>query len=211
MMIDFVFPVVRSTGSVPVDHGFALYSAVVSVLGPAAHGAKWLAIHPLSGVRTGAELRLPRRAHLRLRLPVERLAEVLCLAGKVLRVQQAELALGAPTVRPVEPHTSLDARMVFIKLTTPERAATGRLDADAVRGRYLAELRRQLDRLGLTQATPSLQGRRTLRVHGRTLQGFSVRVDNLSAEASLQLQAHGLGGKRAMGCGVFRPTRGVTA
>lgn len=207
-MIETLFPIVRATGQVPLDHGFALYGAVARTLGPGVHGAGWLAIHPLGGIPVGSELHLARRPQLRLRLPTERLAEVLSLAGKVLRVQGAELMLGAPSVRPLEPHRSLDARIVFIKLTDPKRDRRA-LDPAGIRAGYLAELRRQLDRLGLTDAKPSLKGRRTLRVHGRTLQGFSVRVENLSDPGSLQLQAHGLGGKRAMGCGIFRPTRGA--
>jgi hypothetical protein len=34
-----------------------------------------------------------------------------------------------------------------------------------------------------------------------------VRVLGLSADDSLKLQICGLGGKRTMGCGIFRPAR----
>jgi CRISPR-associated protein Cas6 len=45
-------------------------------------------------------------------------------------------------------------------------------------------------------------------VAGKRVVGYSVRVAGLSAEQSFRLQSAGLGGKRAMGCGIFRPTRG---
>jgi CRISPR/Cas system CSM-associated protein Csm4 (group 5 of RAMP superfamily) len=46
-------------------------------------------------------------------------------------------------------------------------------------------------------------------VAGRRILGYSVRVAELTLDESLILQERGLGGKRRMGCGVFRGTRGV--
>ena len=53
-----------------------------------------------------------------------------------------------------------------------------------------------------------LCGRQRIAVAGKRVVGFSVRVAELSPQGSLRLQEEGLGGKRAMGCGLFRPTRG---
>jgi CRISPR-associated protein Cas6 len=47
--------------------------------------------------------------------------------------------------------------------------------------------------------------RRTLGIHGKQIVGFAVRVDGLSSEDSLTLQARGLGGRRRFGCGAFVP------
>ena len=112
------------------------------------------------------------------------------------------------------PVASLDARMVAIKL---ERGAPHRrnedlgrdaLDVAGFRGAwYTAEIRRQLDALGI--ASPfELRGRRSLTVGGKRVVGYSVRVLGLGAGESLALQRMGIGGKRRMGCGVFRGTRG---
>jgi len=47
--------------------------------------------------------------------------------------------------------------------------------------------------------------RRTVRIHDREVVGFALRVQDLTAEESLHLQEHGLGGRRLFGCGIFVP------
>jgi CRISPR-associated protein Cas6 len=52
-----------------------------------------------------------------------------------------------------------------------------------------------------------IRGRGRIRVGGQQVIGCAVRISDLSAEDSVRLQIDGLGGKRAMGCGLFRPAR----
>lgn len=47
--------------------------------------------------------------------------------------------------------------------------------------------------------------RRTFCIHGRQVVGYSMMVNELTAEESIALQEHGLGGRRKMGCGFFEP------
>lgn len=181
------------------DHGYALYSAVTRQL-PALHGAPWLGLELISGVpwREGVIVLPTRGAQLRLRIPADRYAAVLPLAGKRLDIAGHQLRLGIPVARPLQPAASLYARVVTIKkFTEPEP--------------FLDAARRQLDALGVT-ATLELpldeQGRfrrRVIRIHGRTVIGFSLAAHGLNDEDSIRLQAHGLGGRRAMGCGHFNP------
>lgn len=183
----------------PADHGYALYSAVARQL-PALHGAPWLGLELLSGVpwREGIIVLPTRGAQLRLRIPADRYAVVLPLAGKRLDIAGHPLRLGIPIARPLQPATSLYARCVTIKkFTEPEP--------------FLDAARRQLDALGVS-ATLELpldeQGRfrrRVIRIHGRTVVGFSLAAHGLADEDSLKLQTHGLGGRRSMGCGIFNP------
>ena len=103
--------------------------------------------------------------------------------------------------------------MVAIKLTdAPHRPhpELGRrtLDVAEFAARYSAEITRQLKGISIERPF-ELRGRRRVTVAGRRIVGYSVRVSGLSAEESLALQEKGLGGKRRMGCGVFRPTRGA--
>lgn len=211
-MIDLSFRVLGDR--VPRDHGYALYAAICQTL-PQLHGAPWLGVHPLSNVFCeGDLLRLGDSAEFRVRIPAERIPEVLGLSGRSLTVAGNSLRLGVPRVHALKPAQSLDARLVALRLTRPPRRSNhdlGRetLDMEAFERRYEAELLRQLAALGVKGGRLSLQGRRTLCVAGRTLIGFSVRVGELDAEGSLLLQETGLGGKRAMGCGLFRPTRGA--
>jgi CRISPR-associated protein Cas6 len=207
--IDLSFPIVGQR--VPRDHGYALYGALSRAI-QALHGAVWLGVHPLGGMPVDeGTLQLGRGAQLRLRIPADRIAEVLALAGASLDVGGVGLRLGAPSVHALAPAPSLDARMVAIKLTCAPRHENpdlGRqtLDIAGFAERYTAEVRRQLDAIGVARPF-ELRGRRSLTVGGRRVLGYSVRVSQLQAEESLVLQEKGIGGKRRMGCGVFRPTR----
>jgi CRISPR-associated protein Cas6 len=194
----------------PADHGYALYSAVTRQL-PSLHGAPWLGLELLSGVpwREGIIVLPTRGAQLRLRVPADRYAGVLPLAGKRLDIAGHPLHLGIPCARPLLPAPSLYARCVTIKkFTEPEP--------------FLDAARRQLEALGVT-ATLELptddQGRfrrRVVQIHGKSIVGFSLAAHGLSDEDSLKLQSVGIGGRRAMGCGIFNPinsnvkTMGVT-
>ncbi|HEV3190630.1 MAG TPA: type I-MYXAN CRISPR-associated protein Cas6/Cmx6 [Polyangiaceae bacterium] len=208
--VDLSFPLVGER--VPRDHGYALYGALCRVV-QSLHTAPWLGVHPLSGTPADeTTLQLGRHAQLRLRLPAERIGEVLTLAGSRLDVGGAALRLGAPRVHTLAPRPSLDARMVAIKLTHAPRHPNGELgretlDVAGFAERYTAEIRRQLDAIGIGKPF-ELRGRRSVTVAGRRVVGYSVRVIGLSADESIALQEKGIGGKRRMGCGLFRGTRG---
>jgi CRISPR-associated protein Cas6 len=116
-------------------------------------------------------------------------------------------------VHPLVPAATLDSRLVAIKLTAAPRTRNEQLGRDALDipsfvGRYTAEIKRQLGALGIVGSF-ELCGRRSVMVDGRHVVGYSVRVLGLSADQSIALQEKGLGGKRRMGCGVFRKTRGL--
>jgi CRISPR-associated protein Cas6 len=210
-VIELAFPV--HPVEVPQDHGYALFGALARAV-PALHDVRWLAVHPLSGRPLGKNrLTLGGTHPLRMRLPTEHVGTLLGLAGAELEVAGSRLVLGAPTVHPLVPASCLDARLVVVKLTqvpTRSRAEVGgeSIDPAALQAGVERELNRQLERLGI-RSNAQLKGRQRISVGGKRVIGFSVRVDALSADASLALQALGLGGKRKMGCGVFRATRGA--
>lgn len=201
--VDLAFAV--SGRSLPVDHGYALYAAVSRAV-PQLHGAPWLGIHPIDGTSMPPTVLLNRRSRLRLRLPFERINSGLRLAGSELDVDGNALVVGVPSVHALEPVRSVAARLVVVKLTSFPLSGTARIDEVGARNAVDAELRRQM-------AAISAEGRltvgklREIRVAGRRVLGFSVRIDDLEPEASLRLQVVGLGGKRRMGCGVLVPAR----
>lgn len=179
--------------AVPSLHGHLLYAAVSSAQ-PAFHGAPWLGIHTLHGERRDHRtLALPKGTRLGLRLPASRIGLALALAGQTLRVGAHELHVGLPEIRPLMPSSSVSARMVSIKgFTEPEPFAEA--------------VRRQLDALGL-DGEPEVGPRLVQQIEGKLIVGFAMRVHRLSEEQSVLLQAAGLGGRRRMGCGLFRPSR----
>ncbi len=208
-VVDLEFPV--SGKEVPRDHGYSLYGALCRSL-PQLHGAAWLGVHPLSGgTPANGSLLLRRSAALRLRIPAERIPDLLPLAGRELDVSGRRIRLGVPRVHALVAAATLDSRLVVIKLTAPPTKAgpeDGRetLDTAAFAERYCTEIARQLSRMEV-EGNVVLCGRQRIAVAGKRIVGFSVRVGSLEVEASLRLQERGLGGKRTMGCGIFRPTR----
>ena len=187
----------------PADHGYALYSAITRHL-PDLHGASWLGVELLSGIpwREGIIVLPTQNASLRLRIPADRYGHVLSLAGRRLDISGHTIRLGIPTARPLTPAPSLYARVVTIKkFTDPEP--------------FLDAARRQLDALGLA-ATLELpvdeQGRprrRIVTIQGKHVVSFSLAAHGLNDNDSLHLQTSGIGGRRAMGCGLFNPIASV--
>lgn len=204
--VELVFPAFPAAAPrVPRDHGYLLYAALCRTV-PAFHGASWLAVHPLSGTPHGQALELRPGATLRLRVPSEHVGDCLPLAGARLELAGEPLSIGVPRVVPLELAPSLDARLVVIRLTAVARKSSGSIDVVELARGVRAELERQLGALHIRKPF-ELMGRRSLAIKGQRIMGYSVRVSDLSADESLALLSHGLGGKRAMGCGVFRPTR----
>jgi CRISPR-associated protein Cas6 len=183
----------------PADHGYALYSTIARQL-PSLHGQPWLGIELLSGVpwREGIIVLPTRGATLRLRIPADRYGHVIPLAGRRFDISCYPLRLSIPIARPLSPAPSLYARCVTIKKFT---------DADP----FLDAARRQLDALELnaTLELPtddqSRPRRRIIKIHGKHIVGFSLAAHGLSNEDSIKLQSIGIGGRRAMGCGIFNP------
>jgi CRISPR-associated protein Cas6 len=95
------------------------------------------------------------------------------------------------------PATSLYARIVTIKKFTEPAP-------------FLDAAHRQLTALGIN-ATLELprdgctRSRRIISIHGKKVVGFSLAAHDLDDQDSITLQSLGLGGRRAMGCGLFNP------
>lgn len=200
--VDLAFPV-RGSRQLARDHGYALYGALTRAL-PQLHDAHWWGTQLVPGrMITPDVLDLGPGSTLRIRVPVDKIAAMLPLAGVTLDVHGAALTVGAPAVHPLTPAAELDAHLVVIKLTN---GVPRPFDPAAFNQRFEAEARRQLARLEI-EGVLSLRGRRAMTVGGRRVIGHAVRVSGLSADHSLKLQVAGIGGKRSMGCGVFRPSR----
>jgi CRISPR-associated protein Cas6 len=202
---------------IPVDHGYALYSAVSRVI-PSLHGDLTAGIHPITGSLIGGRLlRLTESSRLVLRLPSERIHDAMPLSGKHLDIDGHPVVVGIPSPRMLRPAPGLRSRMVVIK---------GFLEADP----FLEACRRQLAAIGVEgeasipvrllpqpleqndknrmdeKRTPFI--RRTLRIHDKTIVGYALHVSGLSSEHSIRLQEAGLGGRRRFGCGIFVPFEG---
>ncbi len=181
----------------PADHGYLLYSAI-SQIKPELHEIGWLAVEMISGMPFDKGLiTLPRNAELRLRIPADRFGEVIALAGKRMEIEGHTIRLGIPTARPLLPSAKLYSRIVTIRgfMEVPE---------------FLEAANRQLSEMEITAklelpAEDRSRFRRILTVKDKKIVGFSLVAHGLSDEDSIKLQSHGIGGRRAMGCGIFNP------
>lgn len=202
-VVDVSFPLRGKV--VPRDHGYLLYAAICRLI-PQAHEAKWLAVHPLPGLIADELLVLPPRAFLTLRVPATAIHQLLPLAGNVLRIGESEIALGAPNIYSLRPSSQLISRQVVIRLTEVPRKPDGTLDKAAMAQSFVQEIQRQLAAKSI-RSEVSIGAPKQVSVDGHRVLGFTVRLNGLSDADSLRIQASGLGGKRAMGCGVFGPCR----
>jgi CRISPR-associated protein Cas6 len=201
-VIDLSFKLVGS--AIPLDHGYALYSALCGIV-PEAHANPRLGVHPIRGRRDAPGLlTLLNDSRLRLRVPSDEIAPYLAVAGSMLDLGGHRVRVGAPAVESLTPSARLASRMVTIRNAMgPER--------------FLDSVRREMEALcivGLptlvpvpvTDASHASAGeptRRVVRVCGKKVVGYALRVAGLTAEGSIRLQENGLGGRRRFGCGVF--------
>lgn len=220
MFVELHFPVLGT--NLPSDHGYDLYGAV-SRLVPELHavGCK-VRIGPIRGVYAGRGMLHvdPRLSRLRIRVPAEAIPLVLPLAGKPLSLNGHHLRVGVPQVRALVPAPSLIARTVIIKASSPRHdpAEKGSRDRAATKrylepGEFLEAARRDLARreihaqadlpLHETGTRAGQPRRHILRIHRKTIIGFTVMVQGLTAEESIRLQEEGVGGRGKMGCGFF--------
>ena len=182
----------------PADHGYLLYSAI-SREKENLHETDWVGIEMISGLPFDQGLiALPSRgAKLNLRIPADKFGEVIPLAGKQLVLDGYKIRLGIPTAKPLTASPNLYARIVTIRgfMEVPD---------------FLEAAKRQLEEQNIN-ATLELpdeemsRHRRIITIKDKKIVGFSLVAKNLSDEDSLKLQAYGIGGRRAMGCGIFNP------
>jgi CRISPR-associated protein Cas6 len=215
-VVDLVFPVTAAEGGkavLPVDHAYPLFAALCQIV-PHLHGDRHIGVRPIPGRLVGQRrMHIDRWADFALRVPLQRVAAFLPIAGKVLDLNGTRLAVGPPDVRALRPARALNSRLVVIRgFVEPEP--------------FLEAARAQLASLGITGATVRLVPRRgarpwerdgrggcgpwlrrTVRIQDREVVGYALDVEDLAPADSLLLQAVGIGGRRRFGCGLFLPRR----
>jgi len=210
-VIDFSFKLLG--GPIPVDHGYHVYSSISQVL-PAIHGDDQIGVHPIFGRLLGNRmLALTESSHLTLRLPVDRVPDILPLAGRTLDLGDGSITVGVPNTRALVPSAALESRLVIIKgFMEPETfldAVRRQLAALEIRGEpfLMSTGNAVVENATRNGGTKSPWVRRTLRIRDKEIVGFALRVEELTAEESILLQEKGIGGRRRLGCGIFVPAR----
>jgi len=204
--VDLAFPIVQGL-VMPIEHAHQLLGAIKQAAPQLAEVP--IGLHPLRGTPLPEGLlHLRHRAPLRLRLPSDRIAAALPLAGKELRIGSMLIRLGSPSVEVLEPHAELYARTVVVAKTVPktERKTDQRGNRVITEVELIAHIQAKCN----AGATVRVLCWRTIRLHGKGpakahlhVKGAEVVIEGLDAEHSLAIQATGIGGRRAFGCGIF--------
>jgi CRISPR-associated protein Cas6 len=202
-LVDLIFPVLGTT--LPTDHAYLLYAALSRRIPRFHDPASRMRFASINGLGGGkGQLLMFNKSRLRLLLLPEAIPEILPLAGESLEIGEHRVRLGVPHVAALIPAAALAARIVTFKnATSPER--------------FIEKARRELDALGirgeagipliLTGERRGEPRRQIVRIKGKRVIGFAIRVTALTAEESVRLQEEGVGGRRRMGCGFFVPMR----
>jgi len=191
--------------SLPVDHAFALSQAIQAAL-------PWFADEPQAGLHTvhgaasgagwkrpegeGAQLQLSRRTKLVLRIPGHRLPDAAALSGQTLEVAGSPMRVGALAPRPLLRIASLFSRGVIFEGAADEPA-------------FVAAAIEALRALGVESSTMLCGREVTLATPQGTYRTRSLMLTVATPTQSLELQRHGLGEARKLGCGLFIPHKDV--
>jgi len=190
-MIDMAFD--ASGETLPPGYPFALWAELARHV-PQLADDESVGVVPLRTAESGADILLPRRAKLVLRLPQNLMQAAAALSGASLDISDSALRLGAGQPRQMQPHPTLHAQLV-----------TGADDEAA----FLEEMRASLSAMGI-EAGLICGRRKTLADDSHSLAGYSLVVHDLRPETSLSLQGEGMGEGRHFGCGIFLPYKVIS-
>jgi CRISPR-associated protein Cas6 len=202
-IVDAVFAI--ECRSLPVDHAYALSQAVQAAL-------PWFADEPQAGLHTvhgaasgagwkrpegeDALLQLSQRTRLVLRIPERRLQDAAALSGRTLAVAGFPMRVSELTARPLVRIASLFSRGVMFEGAAEETE-------------FLAAAAAALRALGVETATMLCGRASALATPQATYTTRSLMVTVATPAQSLDLQRHGLGEARKLGCGIFIPHKDV--
>ena len=204
-VVDLLFSI--DCKSLPVDHAYALSSAVTRAL-PWFADDDIAALHTIHGADSGNGWERPegaddiiylsRRTKLVLRVPADRIDDAMTLCGQELDVAGNPMKVLKASKRLLEITTSLYSRHVV--------AEEGE-DEDAVLKRVIAEMRG----MGLEFKKVLCGKAHSLQTPERTITTHSLLVADLNFEDAITLQEHGVGAKeyKKLGCGLFIPHKTV--
>lgn len=190
-MMDMAFD--ASGGTLPSGYPFALWAELVQRV-PQLADDESVGVVPLRVAESDGDMLLPKRAKLVLRLPQILMRAAATLSGTKLDISGNALRLGTGQPRQIQPHPTLHAQLV-----------TGADDEVA----FLEKMRAALSIMGI-EAGLICGMRKTLSDDLHSLAGYSLVAHDLKPEASLRLQADGLGDGRHFGCGIFLPHKVIT-
>lgn len=203
--VDLQFPL--QGYAVPYEYIDALWAEVRGVL-PWMETDGLAGLHFLSGLSPGeGEWYISGRTRLALRLARQQVdLTSAALSGARLQLGANQIEVGAANVRELTHTAVLYARFVtFAATAAAPLAETPMSEAD-----FQTLCQQQLTAMGLTPRLICGKAQRAQTSVG-ALHGFSLMLAGLGADATQQIQRHGLGDERKRGCGIFVPHKSMAA
>lgn len=191
-IIDLVFDLEGEM--LTADYPFELWDTLCLLI-PALSARPNVGVLPLRCIEQSVTASLPKRAKLVLRLPSDLADTASALSGRQLNICGSQLKLGAWKHRAIKYYPTIHAQLV-----------TGNADEMS----FISEINQQFAQMGISGKI--ICGKRH-RLSGASQQinGYSLVLHDLTPEASMKLQYHGLGESRHLGCGIFVPYKVITS
>ncbi|MDO8959569.1 MAG: type I-MYXAN CRISPR-associated protein Cas6/Cmx6 [Rhodocyclaceae bacterium] len=197
--------------AVPHEYIDALWAEVRGIL-PWMETDALAGLHLLSGLSPGeGEWYISGRSRLALRLARQQvdLASA-ALSGARLQLGANQVEVGAASVRELAHTAVLYARFVTFTATAPARLDEPMSDEPMSEADFQTLCQQQLTSMGLAPRLIFGKAQRAQTSVG-ALHGFSLMLAGLGADATRQIQRHGLGDERKRGCGIFVPHKSMAA
>ena len=205
---DISFPVFGT--EILYDHGYSLFSAISKII-PEYHDTEDVAMLQinLQNVSNGKG-RLHRASRLRFRVNQHWYKILMSLVGQAIQIKEDSVQLGIPEPRPLIPSSNLRARYVIVNVRSAiENKELYSIDKDSQLREIFGEaIKRQIENLDISkQVSFSLGKRKALIIKNKTVVGYELVVNRLSADESIIIQQKGIGGRRKFGAGFFLPIK----
>lgn len=209
--IDLLFPVRGS--SLAWDHSYDLYGALCRRQSLLHENPYPYGIFPINGLATGnRRLELTEKSVLRMRMPSDRIGDILPLVGASLELNGDKIVLDSPRLEPVPHSARLFSPWVTYDGASDEETFTrwveGELQKLEISGTPVMGRAINPNSKDGGKGSRDAHLRRTRTIKGRQIVGYALLIEGLSAQDSSKLCAHGLGGRRHFGGGLFLPARG---
>lgn len=203
-VVDLVFSI--DCKRLPVDHAYALFSAVQQILPWFGADDEQTGLHVIHVADSGNGwerpsgaddvLYLSRRTKLTLRLPLNQVENARTLSGSLLDVAGYPMRVGDAKVTLLSTNPTLYARYV---------AAPEEQDEE----QFIADVARQLRDMDVHFKKILAGKQNCLQTPEGLLFTRSLMVADLQPEDAVKLQERGIGPHRGMGCGVFIPHKSI--
>ena len=205
VVVDIVFKIRGQ--QIAADHAFALSKALTTEL-PWLDTEREVSIHLIHGAQSAngwckpddsGIIELSGRTRLIIRVPHSRLEDAKALIGASLNLDEHKIEILDAKPRPLSTNSTIFSHHVRSLDDTNSEPA------------FLGSVARWLEGLAITPKKMLCGGMRHLNMSESVISTRSLLIAELNPTESIAVQTHGLGPDRLLGCGVFVPSKSISA